>query len=152
MGDDDPPPQGGYLKCIKVSLKHVLKHYNRNQPKLNECVVVANKIVITTLQFMKLYLLDRIQEGEALPTINKKFVVCCMKLFITKKNNRGRARNAESAALTAKLEGFKKGLYGLQEEELRSVGMGNVLEYLAGGIVTAYENNIKQHYIEYVER
>ena len=30
--------------------------------------------------------------------------------------------------------------------------MGNILNYLATDIVTSYEKNIKQHYVEYVER
>ena len=30
--------------------------------------------------------------------------------------------------------------------------MNTVLDYLAIGILTMYENNIKQHFIEYIER
>ncbi len=57
MNIKEEPPDD-FFKCVKVSLKHVLKHYEINQTKINETVVKANKIVIHTLQFMKLYLLD----------------------------------------------------------------------------------------------
>ena len=53
---EEPPDE--FFKCVKVSLKHVLKHYEINQTKINETVVKANKIVIHTLQYLKLYLLD----------------------------------------------------------------------------------------------
>ena len=55
-------PPDDFFKCVKVSLKHVLKHYKTNQSKINETVIKANKIVIHTLQFMKLYLLDYYNE------------------------------------------------------------------------------------------
>ena len=42
-------------KAIKVPLKHILKNYDINQPKINDLVVMAHKIVIHTLQFIKLY-------------------------------------------------------------------------------------------------
>ena len=112
MGDNDPPPPppGGYLKCVKVSLKHILKNPQQNLPKLNERVVMANKIVIHTLQFMKLYLLDllrRIQEGERerLPKITKKFVTNCMKILCTK-CTRGAKPKGDTAALQAELRKF----------------------------------------------
>ena len=40
---EEPPDD--YFKCVKVSLKHVLKHFEVNQPKINETVIKANKIV-----------------------------------------------------------------------------------------------------------
>lgn len=39
-----------------------------------------------------------------------------------------------------------------QEEQLDYTYMNTILDYLTIDILTMYENNIKQHYIEYVER
>ena len=52
MNIKEEPPDD-FFKCVKVSLKHVLKHYEINQTKINETVVKANKIVIHTLQIIK---------------------------------------------------------------------------------------------------
>ena len=57
MDEKEKPPDDFY-KCVKVPLKHVLKHPEINIPKIQETAIIANKIVIHTLQFMKLYLLD----------------------------------------------------------------------------------------------
>lgn len=40
----------------------------------------------------------------------------------------------------------------IQVDELNYVHMNTVLDYLAVDTVTMYENNIKQHFIEYIER
>ena len=40
----------------------------------------------------------------------------------------------------------------IQKESLDYKQLGVVLNYLTTEIITAYENNIKQHYVEYVER
>ena len=46
-----------FFKSIKTSLKSILKHPEINTSKINDCVMKAHKIVIHTLQFMKLYIL-----------------------------------------------------------------------------------------------
>ena len=52
----EKPPE--FFKSIKTSLKSVLKHPELNTKIINDAVVKSNKIVIHTLQFLKLYLLD----------------------------------------------------------------------------------------------
>ena len=40
----------------------------------------------------------------------------------------------------------------VSNEELNYLHMNTILDYLAIDILTMYENNIKQHFIEYIER
>ena len=87
-------PPDDYFKCVKVSLKNVLKHYEINQPKINNTVIKAHKIVIHTLQFMKLYLLNFYDTHKTLPKIDKEFINCCMKI-ICKEASTGRPPNKE---------------------------------------------------------
>ena len=142
-----------FFKCVKVSLKHVLKHYEINQSKINETVVKANKIVIHTLQFMKLYLLDFYNNHNSLPKIDKEFINCCMKILCNEKAT-GRPPKKEIKELKEKLKLFYNTHYKplCQDEELDYTYMNTILDYLTIDILTMYENNIKQHYIEYVER
>ena len=50
------PPDKDFYKTIKVPLKHIIKNFEINQPKINDLTIMAHKIVIHTLQFMKMYL------------------------------------------------------------------------------------------------
>jgi len=148
---EKPPDE--FFKCVKVSLKHVLKHYEVNQPKINKTVIKAHKIVIHTLQFMKLYLLYYYDINNKLPKIDKKFVNSCMKI-ICKKKSVGRPPKKEIKELKEKLTTFYNIHYKslCQDEELDYTHMNTILDYLTIDILTMYENNIRQHYIEYVER
>ena len=80
---EKPPDE--FFKCVKVSLKHVLKHHEINQPKINQTAIKAHKIVIHTLQFMKLYLLDYYDKNNNVPNINKEFINSCMKIVCKEK-------------------------------------------------------------------
>jgi hypothetical protein len=148
---EEPPDE--FFKCVKVSLKHVLKHYKINQSKINETVINANKIVIHTLQFMKLYLLDFYNNHNSLPKINKEFINCCMKILCNEKAT-GRPPKKEIKELKEKLKLFYDNHYKplIQNENLDYTHMNTILDYLTIDILTMYENNIKQHYIDYVER
>jgi len=85
--DISEEPPGDFFKCVKVSLKHVLKHYEINQPKINNTAIKAHKIVIHTLQFMKLYLIDYYEKHNSIPVIDKEFINSCMKILCNEKAN-----------------------------------------------------------------
>lgn len=36
-----------YVKCIKIPIKNILKHYDINLPKITDAVLICNKNVIT---------------------------------------------------------------------------------------------------------
>ena len=71
----DKPPD--YFKCVKVPITHILKHQDINISKITDTVIMANKIVIHTLQFMKLYLLNHYNKHNTLPVIDKSFINTC---------------------------------------------------------------------------
>lgn len=151
--DISEEPPGDFFKCVKVSLKHVLKHYEINQPKINNTAIKAHKIVIHTLQFMKLYLIDYYEKHNSIPVIDKEFINSCMKILCNEKAG-GRPPKKEIKELKDKLKSFYNEHYKplCQTEELDYTHMNTILDYLTIDILTMYENNIKQHYIEYIER
>ena len=51
----EKPPE--FFKSTKTSLKSILKHPEINTKKINDVVIKSHKIVIHTLQFLKLYLM-----------------------------------------------------------------------------------------------
>jgi hypothetical protein len=151
MSVKEKPPD--FFKGIKISLKSVLKHPDINLPKITNAVIKCNKIIIQTLMFMKLFLLDYYDKHKQLPTINDEFINSCMKILCNEKAS-GRPPKKEIKELKEKLTAFYKTDFEplIQNENLDYTHMNTILDYLTIDILTMYENNIKFHYVEYVER
>ena len=147
-----PPDKNSYYKCIKVPLKSIAKYDNVIE-KINKIVIKANKIVIYTLQYIKLYSLYKFENDDVLPQISEKFINTVMKT-LCKETASGRPPSKETQILKNEL----KELYNNEfkelnvDENLDYLNMNTILDYLATDIKTMFDNNIKQHYIEYVER
>ena len=148
-----PDKPTDYFKCIKIPLKHVLKNPDINLPKITDAVIKCNKIVINTLMFMKLYLLDYFEKNNKLPEIDKVFVNSCMKILCNESAS-GRPPKKEIKELKDKLITFYNSDYKpfIKDTDLDYTHLNTVLDYLTIGIITMYENNIKLHYVEYIER
>ena len=148
-----PDKPTDYFKCVKIPLKHVLKNPDINLPKITNAVIKCNKIVINTLMFMKLYLLDYFEKNNKLPEIDKVFVNSCMKILCNE-NASGRPPKKEIKELKDKLTTFYNSDYKplIKDIYLDYTNLNTVLDYLTIGIITMYENNIKLHYVEYIER
>jgi hypothetical protein len=146
------PPE--FFKSTKTSLKSILKHPNVNGKKINDVVQKAHRIVIHTLQFLKLYTLHEMNDCT-IPVIDKVLIMNVMKVVCGEKHTkRGCPPKKETVVLKEKLTAFYEEHYKpyTQPEELDYEYMSNVLAYLCVDIITMYENNIQMHYVEYVER
>ena len=148
-----PDKHTDYFKCVKIPLKHVLKHPDINLPKITNAVIKCNKIVINTLMFMKLYLLDYFEKNNKLPEIDKVFVNSCMKILCNESAS-GRPPKKDIKELKEKLSAFYNSDYKplIKDTDLNYTHINTVLDYITIGIITMYENNIKLQYVEYVER
>jgi hypothetical protein len=151
MEKEKPPDD--FFKGIKISLKSVLKHPDINLPKITNAVIKCNKIVIQTLMFMKLFLLDHYDKHNKLPIINDEFINSCMKILCNQ-NSIGRPPKKEIKELKDILTAFYKTDFQplIKNENLDYTHMNTILDYLTVDIHTMYENNIKFHYVEYIER
>jgi hypothetical protein len=153
MEHKEKPPE--YFKSVKTSLKSILKHQDINSTKINDAVLMSNKIVIHTLQFLKLFVLHQYEEHHILPTINHELINTTMKILChVKEDKRGRPPKAETLVMRDKLTSFYKRHYQptTQIDVLDYTYLNNVLEYLTQDIETMYKNNIQLHYVDYVER
>lgn len=149
--ENEPPDKEKYYKCIKTSLKSIVKH-DFVIDKLVQASDMTNKVVIHTLQLMKLYFIHLYDNGEKLPTINRQFITSVMKTVCVSPTQ-GRVPSESTKGIKNNLKEFYDVHYKKQQgEELDYKHMNTVLDYLAIDILTMYENNIKQHFIEYVER
>jgi hypothetical protein len=150
----EKPPE--FFKSTKTSLKSILKHPEINTKKINDVVIKAHKIVIHTLQFLKMYILHHYQTySHTIPTIDKILILNVMKVVCGEKHtNQGRLPKKETLELIENLTSFYIEHYKphTQPEQLDYEYMSNVLSYLCEDIMTMYENNIQLHYVDYVER
>jgi len=150
----EKPPE--FFKSIKTSLKSVLKHPELNTKMINDAVVKSNKIVIHTLQFLKLYLLDYYENNNnTLPVISKELINNSMKVVCGEKNEkRGKPPNIETIEMKDKLTTFYNDHYLplTQNDPIDYAGLNTTLDYLKEDVITMYETNIQLHYVEYVER
>jgi hypothetical protein len=150
---EPPKKPPDYFKGVKVPIKHILKHPNINSPKITEMAIKCNKIVIHTLMFIKLYLLDYYDKNKSLPVVDKVFINSCMKILCNESSS-GRPPKKEIKELKDKLTQFYEKEYKplTQNDQLDYTYMNTVLDYLTMDVLTMYENNIKLHYVDYLER
>lgn len=117
-----------------------------------DAVLTGHKLVQHASHWIKLYALHMKPE---LPQLDQKFIMCVFKTICTKATNKGRPPNEETKALMEKLTAFHHTRYEplmLGEVITLNSNYENMLKYLADSMVTVYETNIKQHFVEYVER
>jgi len=153
MDIKEKPPE--FFKSTKTSLKSILKHLEINTKKINDVVIKSHKILIHTLQFLKLYLLHHYETNRILPEIDKVLILNVMKVVCGEKHtNTRKPPKKETVELKDKLTTFYTEHYQpyTQPEQLDYEYMSNVLSYLCEDIITMYENNIQLHYVDYVER
>jgi len=103
-------PPTDFFKGIKTSLKSVLKHPDINLPKITNAVIKCNKIVIQTMMFMKLFLLDHYDKHNSLPIINDEFINSCMKILCNEKTT-GRPPKKEIKEIKDRLTAFTKQIF-----------------------------------------
>lgn len=153
--EKEPPDKekdnSSYYKCIKTSLKSIVKQ-DFVIDKLIQASNMSNKVVIHTLQLIKLYFIHLYDTNQKIPTINRQFITSVMKTVCIPPTQ-GRVPSETTKGIKDNLKDFYDIHYkNIQGETLNYRYMNTVLDYLAIDILTMYENNIKQHFIEYIER
>jgi hypothetical protein len=138
-------------QCIKTSLKSVVRDESVIAT-LQDAAMRANKIVTHALQLLKLYLIHCYDTGIPLPTIDRQFVTSVMKV-LCKAPTVGRQPSEETRRIKDTLRAFYEEHYKPSVVgELDYRNMTIILAYLATDVITMYETNVKQRFVEYVER
>ena len=147
----EPPDKGPTHKTVKISLKSIARN-DIVIEKLTEVAVTSNKIMLHTLQLMKMYLLDRHAKNLSFPTINRSLVTSFMKVLCKAPKN-GRKPSESTKIAKDEITVFYESHYKhLQRDELSYTHLNTVLDYLADTVVVMYENNISQRFLTHVER
>ena len=101
--------------------------------------------------FLKLYL---IYTTEHPPVVDKDFIDTIFKT-VCKQTTQGRPPSASNKllreALTAFYDQHFKSLLPHEDQDLAYTHLNTVLDYSSAQLATVFENNVKMHYVEYVE-
>lgn len=138
-------------KTFKIPLKSILLNRETIQPVINHLVFEMNDLVIHTYQFIRLYVLDKYNKNQTLPTINETFILYCMKTLGTRDN---RGKKGKDTELLEVLEQFYKTEYQslLNHVKTNLKNTTFLSPYLATQIHTSLHNNFQEHFIQHFLR
>jgi hypothetical protein len=146
----EPPDKKPTHKTIKTSLKSVAKN-DQVIAKLLPVVSMSHKIVVHTLLLMKLYFIHLYDTNQTIPKIDRAYVKCFMKV-LCETPKRGRKPTQATVDCKEEISKFYQEHYAhLMSDTLNYTHMNTLIDYVADGIVTIYENNIEQRFVSYVE-
>ena len=154
-----PPRSLPYYTTRKDALANVVED-PATVGIIEDIVLSVHGLTIMTLDFLKAYLLHCFENPpHVLPKLDQDFVRHVMTVLAEKNNpykltNHGRMTD-ETRLTKAKLSAFYDSHFAAvvpPGTRFESTNLLQVWQYVANDIVKDYENNIKQHFVEYVQR
>ena len=159
---ESPKPEdagASYFKVIKHNLEKVLKDPHQYASQFNDIVKQLHLHTIYTLDFLKAWLLYNYEQNNMiLPTIDQTLIRLVMTVLYEKTDagkRKGKVRNPLYQKIKEDLGLFYDSYFqqlvppGMKFE---STNLMQVWLYFADDVVKDYENNIKQHFAQYVQR
>jgi hypothetical protein len=148
MNGKKPPDK---YRTIKCSLKSIVKN-ELNQTKLFDACYRTHQIVIHTYQFLRLWILNKYHNKENIPLITDDTIKMAFKSLL--KDSQGPKPKGTNLNLYNEFkklydDEYKKLNY---ENKLDGVNLSQILGYMSVDMLTNIENNIKLHFIKYLNR
>ena len=149
-----PDPSEQVYRIIKCPLKCVLKKYNTLQPIIEKAVIDMNEIVILSYQFIRLYLLNKFNSNQELPTINKQFVLDVIKTISSPNTKRGQKTKEENIKNATGKSDIKQ-FYNEEFSKLVSAkpsysNKTHILAITANEMITCINTNISTHFVKHL--
>ena len=149
-----------YMKTNKDFMNNIIKNIKLSNNKtmldiLQDAVYRTNKIVIHTYNFIKLYILYLYDKDIDIPLIDIQFVKTVMKIISIRNDKRGKKPNKKTMKVINKLTKFYNKYYIKTIDENDIVNddkLSFILAYEAIDIVKNISTNIKEHYIDHINK
>ena len=141
----EPPDK---YRCIKLPITSILNKNDDGEKIFNtiqDAVYRTNYITTKSSLLLRLWCLNKYNNGIEIPLITETTIKMCMK-SILKPCGGGRKPKEENILL---LNEFKK-LHNFKLEN--GVNLSAIKDYYATAFLTSIENNIKMHFFDYVNR
>ena len=154
LEENPPDPSKQVYRIIKCPLKCVLKRYDTLHPIIEKAVMDMNEIVILSYQFIRMYLLNKFNNKQDLPTINKQFVLDVIKTISSPNTKRGQKTKEENIKNATGKSGMKQfyneefsKLVSLSETKKPSYSnKTHILAITANEMITCINTNISTHF------
>ncbi len=131
---------------VKTSLKSIIRdpeHYD----KINEKVLLCHNLVSDCYLFARCYILSRTSSN--IPIVDQKFFLYALKTV--GRTTRDRSSKLKHPDLSIDMMRFYLSDFGnllSRPDRFCLDGLSHVLPYLATQMLTAYHNNIKEHFVK----
>ncbi len=138
----------------KTPLKNIIKS-DKLLNKINDTVILINKITIQACQFINLYLIYLNDNKLDFPDLNTKFIMAVVKTITIRDDTRGKPPSDETKILLEKLKLFYNQYYKqcIKEEDIMNdTKLNFIMAYEAIDIVKNIKNNITEHFQDYVNK
>ena len=141
----------------KTSIGSILQKHTRDNylEILDDVIRRTNIIVFHTYNFLKLYLIHQFDTKYSMPNIDKVFLSNIMKIVSTREETRGRKSSSEATGQMAILKDFFNKHYKPLINDCDIVSdekLCFILQSECIGMITNIETNIKEHYIQHVNK
>jgi len=142
------------FRIVKCPLKTILKNHDTIQPIIEKTVIEINQFVILGYQFIRLYLLDKFNNNQELPTINKQFILDVLKIVGSTKTNAGKQKT-ESKIKNKDSKDDIKLFYISTFSNLTDIvpsysNKTHIIEQTSLEMLRCIETNISTHFIKYL--
>ncbi len=138
----------------KTPLKNIIKS-DKLLNKINDTVILINKIIIQACQFINLYLIYLNDSKLEFPDLNTKFIMAVVKTITIRDDTRGKPPSDETKILLEKLKLFYNQYYKqcIKEEDIMNdTKLNFIMAYEAIDIVKNIKNNITEHFQDYINK
>ena len=154
LEEKPPDPSEQVYRIIKCPLKCVLKRYDTLHPIIEKAVMDMNEIVILSYQFIRMYLLNKFNNKQDLPTINKQFVLDVIKTISSPNTKRGQKTKEENIKNATGKSDMKQ-FYNEEFSKLVSAkpsysNKTHILAITANEMITCINTNISTHFVKHL--
>ena len=141
-------------RTIKCPLKSIVKK-DSSIAIIQLAVNNTTKIVIHTYNFLKLYVLYTYETTKKCPLITKELIGCIMRT-VSSADSRGRDPSDNRQPIRDMLTIFYDTHYSplIPDDEIKPccTNLSTVLDYESESMITCFENHIKEHYPDFINR
>ena len=135
-------------RCIKLPIQKIIKS---DLPidvleRINDAVSRTNTITTNSYFLLRLWVLQKYHKNQEIPIITEDTIRMSMKSLV--KASAGPKPKGNNLALLQEFQNIGNSIFTLQDGK----NLSAILDYYATTMITAIENNIKMHFIDYIKR
>ena len=145
---EEPPDK---YQCIKLPFQRILKPSTKTHAIINDAVSRTNFITTKSYFLLRLWVLDKYHSNQEIPHITEDTIKMSMKsLMKASAGPKPKGNNLLLLQEFQQLHNFSldNATFGLEDGK----NLSAILDYYSTTMITAIENNIKIHFIDYMNR